>query len=544
MENQSNFIKTIMEEDLKNGKHDTIITRFPPEPNGYLHIGHARAIITNFELAKAFGGYTNLRYDDTNPSKEDEEYVRSIENDVRWLGYNPKAIYFASDYFEEMFNRAILLIKKGLAYVDDQTAEEISKTRGDVVTPGIESPYRNRSVEENLELFLNMQKGVYAEGEKVLRAKIDMASTNMNMRDPVLYRISFAYHHNTQDRWKVYPMYDYAHPLEDAIEGITHSLCSLEFEDHRPLYDWVVRETEMPLVPRQIEFGRLGISNTVMSKRFLKYLVDEGLVDGWDDPRMPTLSGLRRKGYTKEAIRAFILGTGLSKVNSEVDPDMLESFVRDDLNNRAKRAFAVIEPLKVTITNYPEGKIEYFEVPYHQDLPELGSRKIAFSKHIYIENEDFLEEKPDKKYKRLSLGNEVRLFHTYFIKANEVVKDSTGKVIEVLATYDVATLSGSGFNERKPDGTIHFVEASTAIPATFNFFGPMLKDDTSLELKERFNKDSMTIKKGYIEQALLDTPNEEKYQFIRNGFFNCFYDKKTNNHYIFNEIVPLKRSYK
>lgn len=544
MENQSNFIKTIMEEDLRNGKHDTIITRFPPEPNGYLHIGHARAIITNFELAKHFGGYTNLRYDDTNPSKEDEEYVRSIENDVRWLGYDPKAIYFASDYFEEMFNRAILLIKKGLAYVDDQTAEEISKTRGDVVTPGKESPYRNRSVDENLELFLNMQKGLYAEGEKVLRAKIDMASTNMNMRDPVLYRISFAYHHNTQDRWKVYPMYDYAHPLEDAIEGITHSLCSLEFEDHRPLYDWVVRETEMPLVPRQIEFGRLGISNTVMSKRFLKYLVDEGLVDGWDDPRMPTLSGLRRKGYTKEAIRAFILGTGLSKVNSEVDPDMLESFVRDDLNNRAKRAFAVIEPLKVTITNYPEGKIEHFEVPYHQDLPELGMRKIAFSKHIYIEKEDFLEEKPDKKYKRLSLGNEVRLFHTYFIKANEVIKDSNGEVIEVLATYDEKTLSGSGFSERKPDGTIHFVEASTAIPATFNFFGPMLKDDQSLELKERFNKDSMTIKSGFIEQALENTPNEEKYQFIRNGFFNCFYDTKTNNHYIFNEIVPLKRSYK
>lgn len=542
MENQSNFIKTIMENDLETGKHKEIITRFPPEPNGFLHIGHARAIITNFELAKVFNGKTNLRYDDTNPSKEDSVYVEAIERDVRWLGYDPAAIYFASDYFTEMFERAKLLIKKGLAYVDDQTAEEISKTRGDVVTPGIESPYRNRSVEENLKLFEEMQEGKYPEGSKVLRAKIDMTSSNMNMRDPVLYRINFATHHNTKDKWKIYPMYDYAHPIEDAIEGITHSLCSLEFEDHRPLYDWVVKETEMPLVPRQIEFGRLGIENTVMSKRYLKQLVDSKLVTGWDDPRMPTLSGLRKKGYTKEAIRAFILATGLGKVNSEVELDMLESFVRDDLNMRAKRAFAVIDPIKVTITNYPEDKIEYFDVPFHSENESLGSRKIAFSKHIYIDREDFLEERPDKKYKRLSLGREVRLFHTYFIQANDVVKDSEGNITEILATYDVATLSGSGFNERKPDGTIHFVEATTAIPATFNFYGQLLKNDNSLPLEERFNTESLIVKQGFIEGSLKDVLHEEKFQFIRNGYFNCYYDN--DNKYVFNEIVALKKSYK
>lgn len=542
MKNQSNFIKTIMENDLESGKHDKIITRFPPEPNGFLHIGHARAIVTNFELAKVFNGRTNLRYDDTNPSKEDQVYVDAIERDIRWLGYNPAAIYFASDYFGEMFERAKLLIKKGLAYVDDQTAEEISQTRGDVVTPGIPSPYRDRTPEENLKLFEEMQAGKYPEGSKVLRAKIDMASPNMNMRDPVIYRINFTPHHNTKDQWKVYPMYDFAHPIEDAIEGITHSLCSLEFEDHRPLYDWVVRETEMPKVPRQIEFGRLGIQNTVMSKRYLKQLVDAGLVTGWDDPRMPTLSGLRKKGYTKEAIREFILATGLAKVNSEVELDMLESFVRDDLNKRAKRAFAVVEPLKVTITNYPEDKVEYFEVPFHPDLPSLGLRRIAFSKHLYIEQDDFKEIKPDNKYRRLSLGGEVRLFHTYFIKANEVVKDKAGNVIEVLATYDPKTLSGSGFKDRKPDGTIHFVEATTAIPATFNFYGQLLKEDDALPLEERFNKDSHQVKKGFVESSLKDVAHEEKFQFVRDGYFNCYYDG--DDKYVFNEIVALKKSYK
>lgn len=541
MKDQSNFIKTIMEEDLKSGKHDTIITRFPPEPNGFLHIGHARAIIINFELAKVFGGYTNLRFDDTNPETEDEMYVKAIKRDVEWLGYTPHGIYFASNYFDEMFERAVLLIKKGLAYVDDQTAEEIQKTRGDILTPGIESPYRNRSVEENLKLFYEMRDGKYKEGEKVLRAKIDMASPNMNMRDPVLYRISFALHHNTKDKYKIYPMYDFAHPIEDAIEGITHSLCSLEFEDHRPLYDWVVRETEMPKVPRQIEFGRLGLKNTVMSKRFLKQLVTENLVDGWDDPRLPTIGGLRRKGYTKEAIRNFILATGLSKVNSEVEVDMLEAFVRDDLQAKAKRAFAVINPLKVTITNYPEDKIEYVDVPYHPDF-DYGSRKIAFGRNIYIEKEDFSEVKPDNKYKRLSLGNEVRLFHTYFIKAYDVIKDENGEIIEVLATYDPETKSGSGFNSRKPDGTIHFVEASQAIKAQFNFYGPLLVGDDSKNLIERFNRDSLHIKYGFVENALKDVQLYDKFQFIRNGYFNTDHSKE--DLLVFNETVALKSSYK
>lgn len=541
MKDQSNFIKTIMEEDLKSGKHDTIITRFPPEPNGFLHIGHARAIIINFELAKVFGGYTNLRFDDTNPETEDEMYVKAIKRDVEWLGYTPHGIYFASNYFDEMFERAVLLIKKGLAYVDDQTAEEIQKTRGDILTPGIESPYRNRSVEENLKLFYEMRDGKYKEGEKVLRAKIDMASPNMNMRDPVLYRISFALHHNTKDKYKIYPMYDFAHPIEDAIEGITHSLCSLEFEDHRPLYDWVVRETEMPKVPRQIEFGRLGLKNTVMSKRFLKQLVTENLVDGWDDPRLPTIGGLRRKGYTKEAIRSFILATGLSKVNSEVEVDMLEAFVRDDLQAKAKRAFAVINPLKVTITNYPEDKIEYVDVPYHPDF-DYGSRKIAFGRNIYIEKEDFSEVKPDNKYKRLSLGNEVRLFHTYFIKAYDVIKDENGEIIEVLATYDPETKSGSGFNSRKPDGTIHFVEASQAIKAQFNFYGPLLVGDDSKDLIERFNRDSLHIKYGFVENALKDVQLYDKFQFIRNGYFNTDHSKE--DLLVFNETVALKSSYK
>lgn len=542
MENQSNFIKTIMEEDLKNHKHETIITRFPPEPNGYLHIGHARAIVTNFELAKNFGGFTNLRYDDTNPSKEDTEYVDAILDDVRWLGYEPKAVYFASDYFEAMYERAILLIKKGLAYVDDLSAEDIALYRGDISKPGKDSPFRNRLAAENLKLFIEMKEGLHKEGSKVLRAKIDMASPNLNLRDPVLYRISFAHHHNTKDLWKIYPMYDYAHPLEDAIEGITHSLCSLEFEDHRPLYDWVVRSCEMKEVPRQIEFGRLGIENTVMSKRYLKYLVDQKLVIGWDDPRMPTLSGMRRRGYTPDAIRSFILATGLSKVNSEVSADMLESFIRDDLQIHAKRVMAVQNPLKVTITNYPADKIEYLDVDYHQENLEMGSRKIAFSNTLYIEQEDFAVEKPDKKYKRLSLGNEVRLFHAYFIKANDVIKDKDGNIMEVLATYDVATKSGSGFNQRKPDGTIHFVEAKTAVPATFNFFDYLLSSDTDKSLEMRFNHHSWIKKEGFVEAALSHSQNGDKFQFLRNGYFNA--DLKNSKKINFNEVVKLKSSYK
>lgn len=543
MENHSNFIKTIIETDLANKKHDEIVTRFPPEPNGQLHIGHARAIVTDFESAIAFGGYTNLRFDDTNPVKEDDSYVQAIIKDIRWLGYEPKNIFYASDYFDEMYDRAILLIKKGLAYVDHQTPEEIQKTRGDVNTPGIESPYRNRSIEENLKLFDDMKNGKFKEGECVLRAKIDMASPNMNMRDPVIYRIVYAHHHNTKDKWCIYPMYDYAHPLEDAIEGITHSLCSLEFEDHRPLYDWFVKETEMPKIPRQIEFGRLNIENTVLSKRFLRAIVEDGRVIGWDDPRMPTIAGMRRRGYTPDAIKRFIISTGLSKVNSTVSTDMLEATVRDDLQDKAYRAMAVINPLKVTITNYPENEIEYLDVEYHPDHENMGRRHIPFSRHIYIEQDDFVLEKPNKKYKRLALNVEVRLFHAYFIKAYDVKYNEQGEIVEVLATYDQETKSGSGFNERKPNGTIHFVEATKAVPATFNFFEPLINEDTSLPLLERFNDHSWHIKKGYVEAALKDTKPQDRYQFVRNGYFNVD-DDSTSGNLIFNEIVPLKSSYK
>lgn len=543
MENHSNFIKTIIETDLATKKHDEIVTRFPPEPNGHLHIGHARAIVTDFESAIAYGGYTNLRFDDTNPVKEDDSYVQAIIKDIRWLGYEPKNILFASDYFDEMYERAVLLIKKGLAYVDHQTPEEIQKTRGDVNTPGIESPYRNRSVEENLKLFNDMKEGKFKEGECVLRAKIDMASPNMNMRDPVIYRIVYAHHHNTKDKWCIYPMYDYAHPLEDAIEGITHSLCSLEFEDHRPLYDWFVKETEMPKVPRQIEFGRLNIENAVLSKRFLRAIVEDGKVIGWDDPRMPTIAGMRRRGYTPDAIKNFILSTGLSKVNSTVSTDMLEAAVRDDLQDKAYRAMGVINPLKVTITNYPENEVEYLDVEYHPDHEEMGRRNIPFSRHIYIEQDDFVLEKPNKKYKRLALNVEVRLFHAYFIKAYDVKYNEQGEIIEVLATYDKETKSGSGFNERKPNGTIHFVEATHAVPATFNFFEPLINNDASLPLLDRFNDDSWHVKKGFVEEALKDTKPQDRYQFVRNGYFNVD-DDSTQENLIFNEIVPLKSSYK
>src|SRR5690554_47523 len=542
METQSNFIKTIMEQDIENKKHTKIITRFPPEPNGYLHIGHARAIVQNFELAKLFGGTTNLRYDDTNPEKEEEKYVKAILEDVKWLGYEPNNVYFASDYFQEMYDRAVLLIKKGLAYVDHSTAEEIATQRGTVGKPGINSPYRNRNIEENLQLFNDMKDGKFKEGECVLRAKIDMASPNMNMRDPVIYRINFTPHHNTKDKWKVYPMYDFAHPIEDAIEGITHSLCSLEFEDHRPLYDWVVLETEMPKVPRQIEFGRLGIENTVMSKRYLLRLVNSGLVSGWDDPRMPTLSGLRRRGYTPESIKSFILSTGLSKNNNEVSLDMLEAALRDDLSPKAKRVMGVIDPIKVTITNYPDGEYEEIEVDNHPNN-DLGTRKIIFSKELYIDGEDFVVEKPNNKYKRLALGYEVRLFNAYFIKANEVIYDNNGKITEILATYDVATKSGSGFNERKPNGTIQFVSALNAHPVKFNFFEPMILDeDTSKDLLERFNKNSWQVKEGFIEKTLKDEEVNTKFQLIRHGFFNIDKDS-SNDLMVLNEIVPLKRSY-
>lgn len=537
---ESNFIKTIIKEELESKKVNKIITRFPPEPNAFLHIGHARAIIQNFELAKEFNGYTNLRYDDTNPSKEEERFVKGIYEDVKWLGYEPKHVYYASNYFDEMYKRAILLIKKGLAYVDDLSPEEIQEYRGNLTTPGKESPYRNRSIEENLELFENMKKGLYKEGEKTLRAKIDMNNPNMNLRDPVIYRILYQTHHNTKDKWCIYPMYDYAHPLEDAIEGITHSLCSLEFEDHRPLYDWFVLNTEMPHKPRQIEFGRLNLSKTILSKRYLKMLVDNKIVSGYDDPRMPTLSGLRKRGVTPNAIRNFILSTGLSKVNSTTDKSQFEHFIREDLKLTTKRIMGVINPLKVTITNYPDDKIEYLDILNNMENPELGSRKIAFSKHLLIEQEDFLEEKPNKKWKRLSKGIEVRLFGAYFIKCNEVIKDKDNNIIELLCTYDVNTKSGSGFEERKPNGTIHFVEETTAKKAYINLIDDLFIDDdiNKDNFLNKINKDSLITKLGYVEN--LDYSKEESYQFMRNGYYKSYIE---DDKVYFNQIVSLKSSF-
>lgn len=539
MDNRSNFIKTIMIQDLESKKHDTIITRFPPEPNGFLHIGHARAVIINFELAKTFGGYTNLRFDDTNPEKEEQKFVDSIIEDVTWLGYEPKQILFASDYFQEMYDRAILLIKKGLAYVDDQTADQISETRGTLTTPGVESPYRNRSVDENLDLFIRMKQGEFSEGERVLRAKIDMSSPNMNMRDPVIYRISYEAHHRTKTDWCIYPMYDYAHPLEDAIEAVTHSLCSLEFEDHRPLYDWVVEHTEMKDIPRQIEFGRLNIENTVMSKRYLRELVEAKKVTGWDDPRMPTLSGLRRRGYTKEAIKEFILETGLSRTNSTVATEMLESILRANLQDHTDKMMAVIDPIKVTVTNYPEGKVEAIDVLNDPNDETKGKKTIYFSRHLYIDRDDFIETKPNKRWKRLAKDVEVRLFHAYFIHCHEVIRDTEGNIVELLVTYDKETKSGSGFTARKPNGTIHYVEATTAIEANFNLFGPLVFDGDAPVL-ERFNEDSWVVKKGFVEHAMKDI--KVPVQFMRVGYF--IEDNHENDIKTYNRIVELKSSFR
>ena len=546
MEEISNFIKTIMEKDLAEGRVKQIVTRFPPEPNAYLHIGHARAIINDFELAKDFGGYTNLRFDDTNPVNEGAEYVQAIINDIKWLGYEPKNIFFGSDYFEEQYNRAVLLIKKGLAYVDDLNAEQITEYRGTLTEPGKESPYRNRSVEENLKLFQEMRDGKYGNGEKTLRAKIDMAHPNINMRDPVIYRILHVPHHRQGDKWCIYPMYDFAHPLQDAIEGVTHSMCSLEFDNHRILYDWFVEKCEMPNVPHQYEFGRLNITNTVMSKRYLRQLVDQGYVDGYDDPRMPTLVALKRKGFTPEAIRNFILYTGLSRINSVTNAEELDNFLREEQKMKATRPMAVLRPLKVVIDNYPEDKIEYLEASNNMENPELGNRQIAFGKYLYIEQEDFIEEKPNRKWKRLSIGDEVRLMHAYFIKANSVVKDSDGKIIEIHCTYDPETKSGSGFEGRKPNGTIHFVEASTALKATFNLYEPLVFDETE-ETKgtsfiERLNPNSLVKLEGFVESSLIDTKPLDRYQFIRNGYY-CTDKLSTKEKLIFNRTCPLKSSF-
>ena len=552
--NSSNFIKTIMKEDLESGKHSTVITRFPPEPNGYLHIGHAKSILINFELADDFGGRTNLRFDDTNPLKEDQEYVDSIKEDVKWLGYEWDELHFASNYFEEMYNRAVLLIKKGKAYVDDLTPDEIREYRGTLTEPGKDSPYRSRSVEENLDLFEKMRNGEFETGTKVLRAKIDMTSPNMNMRDPVIYRVSHAVHHNTGDAWCIYPMYDFAHPLEDAIEGVTHSICTTEFEDHRPLYNWVVEECEMETKPQQIEFGRLNITNTVMSKRKLKQLVDEGFVDGWDDPRMPTVSGLRRKGYTADAIRNFVRETGVSKGYGAVDEAMLEYYVREDLKLKAPRTMGVLKPLKVVITNYPEGQTEMLDAEINPEVPEMGSRQIPFGREIYIEQDDFMED-PPKKYFRLFPGNEVRLKHAYFIKCEEVIKDENGQVIELRCTYDPETKSGTGFTGRKVKGTIHWVEATQAVPAEFRLYEPLIRDaDLEAEKSEEeaeektfldfVNENSLEVAQGFVEPNMKDVKAHDKFQFFRHGYFNVDPKNSTPEKAVFNRIVSLKSSFK
>ena len=546
--NSSNFIRNIIVNDLESGKHQEIITRFPPEPNGYLHIGHAKSILLNFGLAEEFHGKTHLRFDDTNPVKEDTEYVESIKEDVKWLGGNWDELYFASDYFDEMYKRAVLLIKKGLAYVCDLTPEEAKEYRGTLTEPGKESPYRNRSVEENLDLFERMKNGEFSDGEKVLRAKIDMSSPNLNFRDPVIYRISHSTHHNTGDKWCIYPMYSFAHPLEDAIEGITHSICTLEFEDQRPLYDWVVRECEMESVPRQIEFARLNLTNTVMSKRKLKLLVDEGVTDGWDDPRMPTISGVRRRGFTPEAIRAFCNEIGVAKADSTVDSRLLDHFLREDLQQKAPLAMAVLKPLKLVITNYPEGQTEMLEVENMAKNEEAGTRMVPFSRELYIERDDFMEE-PVKKYRRFFVGNEVRLKGAYFVKCTDFVKDENGEIVEIHGTYDPETKSGSGFTGRKVKGTVHWVDANNCVPCEFRLFEPLILDnDPENEGKhflDQINPNSLEVLQGYVEPTQIkDAKPLDKFQFVRNGFYSVDTKYTTDDKLVFNRIVPLKSSFK
>ncbi|MBZ4646748.1 MAG: Glutaminyl-tRNA synthetase [Clostridia bacterium] len=549
----TNFIHNIIDKDLEEGTYgNRVHTRFPPEPNGYLHIGHAKSICLNFGTAKKYNGLCNLRFDDTNPVKEDIEYIESIQRDVKWLGFDwEDRMYYASDYFEKLYDYAIELIKKGKAYVCDLSPDEIREYRGTLTEPGKESPYRNRSVEENLDLFKRMRDGEFPDGARVLRAKIDMASPNLNMRDPVLYRISHATHHRTGDQWCIYPMYDYAHPISDAIEGITHSICTLEFEDHRPLYDWVLKELGFPNPPKQIEFARLELTNTVMSKRKLRKLVEEGYVDGWDDPRMPTISGLRRRGYTPEAIKDFCERIGVAKRISTVDIALLEHCIREDLKLKEPRMMAVLRPLKVVITNYPEGQVEYLEVENNQENPEMGYRKVPFSRVIYIEQDDFMEN-PPKKFFRLSPGNEVRLKNAYFIKCQEVIKDEkTGEIIELHCTYDPQTKSGSGFTERKVKGTLHWVSAAHAVKAEVRLYDHLfLEEDQAGEVDSiamdgmNLNPKSLEILESYVEPALAEFKPGSRFQFVRQGYF-CIDTKDTaGDKLVFNRIVSLKSSYK
>lgn len=551
MENEvtsKNFIEQMIDKDLEEGVYETVHTRFPPEPNGYLHIGHAKAILLNYGLAQKYNGKFNMRFDDTNPTKEKVEFVESIKADIQWLGADwEDRLFFASDYFEDMYEAAVKLIKKGKAFVCDLTAEEIRSYRGTLTEPGKESPYRNRSVEENLELFEAMRAGKYADGEKVLRAKIDMASPNINMRDPVIYRVAHISHHNTGDKWCIYPMYDFAHPIEDAIEGITHSICTLEFEDHRPLYDWVVRELEYPVPPRQIEFAKLYLTNVVTGKRYIKKLVEEGIVDGWDDPRLVSIAALRRRGFTPESIRMFVDLCGISKSQSSVDYAMLEYCIREDLKLKKPRLMAVLDPIKLIIDNYPEGQVEYLDAANNLENEDLGSRKIPFCRELYIEREDFMEE-PPKKYFRLFPGNEVRLMHAYFVKCESFVKDENGRITEVHCTYDPETKAGSGFTGRKVKGTIHWVPAPYAITAEVRLYENIIDEEKGVYNEDgslNLNPNSLTVvEQAYLEPGFEGAKPYDSYQFVRNGFFCVDAKDSTDEKLVFNRIVSLKSSFK
>ena len=542
-----NFIEQIIDKDLAEGVYDTVHTRFPPEPNGYLHIGHAKSILLNSGLAKEYGGKFNLRFDDTNPTKEKQEFVESIKEDVKWLGADwEDRLFFASNYFEQMYEAAVKLIRKGKAYVSDLSAEQIREYRGTLTEPGKENPGSTRSVEENLELFEKMKEGVYADGEKVLRARIDMTSPNMNMRDPVIYRVAHMSHHNTGDTWCIYPMYDFAHPIEDAIEGITHSICTLEFEDHRPLYDWVVRELEYPRPPKQIEFAKMYLTNVVTGKRYIKRLVEEGIVDGWDDPRLVSVAALRRRGFTPESIQMFVDLCGVSKSNSSVDYAMLEYCIREDLKLKRSRVMAVIDPIKLVIDNYPEGQIEMLEAPNNLENEELGSRQIPFGRELYIEREDFMEE-PPRKYFRLFPGNEVRLMNAYFVTCTGFEKDADGNVTVVHCTYDPETKSGSGFNARKVKGTIHWVCASEAFKAQVRLYENIIDEEKGVYNEDgslNLNPNSLVVKECYLEPSLKEASAFESFQFVRQGFFCVDYKDSKPGAPVFNRVVSLKSSFK
>ena len=550
MENEvvsKNFIEVEIEKDLAEGVYDTVHTRFPPEPNGYLHIGHAKSILLNYGLAQKYNGKFNMRFDDTNPTKEKVEFVDAIKKDIQWLGADwEDRLFFASNYFDQMYEAAVKLIKKGKAYVCDLTAEQIREYRGTLTEPGKNSPYRDRSVEENLELFDNMKAGKYADGEKVLRAKIDMASPNMNMRDPVIYRVAHMSHHNTGDKWCIYPMYDFAHPIEDAIEGITHSICTLEFEDHRPLYDWVVRELEYPHPPRQIEFAKLYLTNVVTGKRYIKRLVEDGTVDGWDDPRLVSIAALRRRGFTPESIKMFVDLCGVSKSNSSVDYAMLEYCIREDLKMKRSRMMAVLDPIKLVIDNYPEGEVEYLDAANNLENEDLGSRQIPFCRELYIERDDFMEE-PPKKYFRLFPGNEVRLMHAYFVKCVSFEKDENGNVTVVHCTYDPETKAGSGFTGRKVKGTIHWVPATFAVDAEVRLYENLIDEEKGVYNEDgtmNINPNSLTVVQAKLEPALKDVQAYDSFQFVRNGFFCVDAKDSRPDALVFNRIVSLKSSFK